>query len=197
VDPPGTKFDYNNNENNLLGLVLERATGQAYQDFLGERIWRPADLGSAFMYLDRPGGNVMKSCCILSRPIDWTKLGLLILNDGRLGERQILPAGWAREMVQPAPTWSGYGYQIWRDVLDLSGGNPTPRTWWASEGFATDDVVQFLGHGYQHVWVIPHLDAVIVRANRVWPQAPWDQSRIPNLLIRGLDAAESQQAAAR
>jgi len=196
VDPPGTKFDYNNNENNLLGLVLERATGQNYQDFVGERIWRPADLGPAFMYLEEPGGSVMKSCCIMSRPVDWTKLGLLILNDGRLGDRQILPPGWAREMVQPAATWAGYGYQVWRDVLDQSGGKPTPQTWWASEGFATDDVVQFLGHGYQHVWVIPHLDLVVVRANRVWPQEPWDQSWIPNRLIRGLGAAEGSETAA-
>ncbi len=191
VDPPGTKFDYNNNENNLLGLVLERATGQPYQDFVGERIWQPADLGPAFMYLEEPGGSVMKSCCILSRPVDWTRLGLLMLNDGRLDDRQILPPGWAGEMVRPAVTWDGYGYQIWRDVLDQSGGNPpTPQTWWASEEFASDDVVQFLGHGYQHVWVIPHLDTVVVRANRVWPEEPWDQSWIPNRLIRGLEAAE-------
>jgi CubicO group peptidase (beta-lactamase class C family) len=194
VDPPGTRFDYNNNENNLLGLVLERATGQRYQDYLGERIWRPAGLGPAFMYLDQPGGNVMKSCCILSRPVDWAKLGLLMLTDGRLQGRQILPPGWAREMVGPAPTWDGYGYQIWRDVLDLGGGEPTPKSWWAAEGFASDDVVHFSGHGFQHVWVIPHLDMVVVRANREWPREPWDQSRIPNLLIRGLAPAPTGAA---
>lgn len=191
VDKPGTKFDYNNNENNLLGLVLERATGQAYQEFIGERIWRPADLGPAFMYQEAPGGSVMKSCCILSRPADWARLGLLLLNDGRLGDRQILPPGWARQMVRPAPTWRGYGLQIWLDVYDTSDGQPpTNQTWWASEGFASDDTVQFLGYGFQHVWVIPHLDAVIVRASRVWPPAPWDQSRIPNILIRGMAPAD-------
>lgn len=191
ADPPGTKFEYNNNENNLLGIVIERATGQTYQAFIGERIWKAADLGPAFMYQEKPGGTVMKSCCILSRPMDWAKLGLLILNDGRLGDVQILPPGWVRQMVAPAQTWAGYGYQIWRDVYDKTGGQPpTPQTWWASEGFATDDVVHFLGYGFQHVWVIPHLDMVVVRATRVWPEEPWDQSKIPNLLIRGMAAAE-------
>lgn len=195
VDPPGTKFDYNNNENNLLGLVLERATGQAYQDFVGERIWQPADLGPAFMYQEAPGGSVMKSCCILSRPVDWAKLGLLILTDGRLGERQILPPGWARDMLEPASAWPGYGYQIWRDFYDKSDGQPpTTQTWWASERFATDDVVQFLGYGFQHVWVIPHLDLVVVRTARVWPPEPWDQTRIPNLLIRGMASTEALNA---
>jgi len=190
VDPPGTRFDYNNNENNLLGVVLERATGEKYQDYMGRRIWAAADLGPAFMYLDRPGGNVMKSCCILSRPIDWAKLGLLMLDDGRLGDRQVLPPGWVKQMTTAAETTDVYGYQIWLKP-DL-GANPygdppaSPRVWWASEPFASDDVFQFLGHGFQHVWVIPSLDMVVVRANKVWPAEPWDQTRIPNLLIRGL-----------
>jgi CubicO group peptidase (beta-lactamase class C family) len=192
ADSPGTRFDYNNNENNLLGVVIERATGQSYQDFIGERIWRAADLGPAFMYQEAPGGSVMKSCCILSRPIDWAKLGLLVLNDGRLGEQQILPPGWAREMVQPSATWSGYGYQIWRDPYDTTLGQPpTSQTWWSTEDFAAEDVVQFLGYGFQHVWVIPSLDMVVVRATRVWPDEPWDQSKIPNLLIRGMESAET------
>ncbi len=199
VDEPGTQFDYNNNENNLLGLVLERAVGESYQNYMGRRIWAAADLAPAFMYLDQPGGNVMKSCCILSRPVDWAKLGLLMLNDGRLGDKQILPPGWAKEMVQPASTTDVYGYQIW--LKPDQGMNPygdapdSPRVWWASEPFASDDLFQFLGHGFQHVWVVPSLDLVVVRANRVWPKEPWDQTRIPNLLIRGLTAEAPQDFA--
>jgi CubicO group peptidase (beta-lactamase class C family) len=193
ADPPGTKFDYNNNENNLLGVVLERAVGEQYQDYLGRKIWAAADLAPAYMYLDRPGGNVMKSCCILSRPIDWATLGLIMLNDGRLGDQQILPPGWVGQMVTPAPLTSSYGYQVWLEA-DM-GANPygdapdSTRVWWASEPFASEDLFQFLGHGFQHVWIVPSLDLVVVRANRVWPDEPWDQVRIPNLLIRGLREA--------
>ena len=192
VDPPGSRFDYNNNENNLLGMVLERATGSSYQDYVGEKLWAPLDLAPAYMYLDRLDGNVMKSCCIMSRPIDWTKLGLLLLKDGRYGDRQVLPPGWVAQMTTPAPTFDGYGLQIWLEVgLDGSASEPpvSPQAWWASETFASEDVVHFLGFGFQHVWVIPSLDMVVVRANRVWPDEPWDQSRIPNLLIRGLRSA--------
>jgi CubicO group peptidase (beta-lactamase class C family) len=195
ADAPGTRFDYNNNENNLLGLVLERATGLPYQAYMGKHLWAAADLAPAFMYLDRPGGNVMKSCCIMSRPIDWVKLGQLLLDDGRLDGQQILPPGWAAQMMQPADTWDGYGYQLWLKVGvtgEASAEPPaSPQAWWASEPFAREDVVQFLGHGFQHVWVIPGLQMVIVRANRVWPREPWDQSRIPNLLIRGLQAGSA------
>lgn len=201
VDPPGTRFDYNNNENNLLGLVLERAVGEKYQDYLGRRIWAPLDLGPAFMYLDRPGGNVMKSCCILSRPVDWARLGLLMLRKGELDGRQILPPGWVAQMLTPAATTDAYGYQIWLepDVGANPYGDPptSTRLWWASEPFASDDVYQFLGHGFQHVWVIPSLDLVVVRANQAWPREPWDQVRIPNLLIRGLRGAGAAAVASQ
>ena len=47
VDEPGSRFDYNNNETNLLGLVLERAVQQRYPEYLSEKIWQPLGLGPA------------------------------------------------------------------------------------------------------------------------------------------------------
>ncbi len=190
VDPPGSRWDYNNNESNLLGLALERATGMKYQDFLSLRLWQPMGLGPAAMYQDQPGGHVMKSCCILSRPIDWLSLGQLMLNRGRWNGQQIVPEPWIDRMLTPASTSEGYGYQIWLGNGSLwhIGNHPGPDvyTWWGSEPYAADDIYAFVGHGYQNVWVIPSLELVIVRAARQWPPQTWDVSRIPNLLIRAL-----------
>ncbi|NKB43869.1 MAG: serine hydrolase [Alphaproteobacteria bacterium] len=49
VDRPGTTFDYNNEETNLLGIVIERATGRRYADYLSEKLWRPLGLADAAM----------------------------------------------------------------------------------------------------------------------------------------------------
>ena len=192
VDEPGTRFDYNNNETNLLGLVLERAVRQKYPEYLSEKIWQPLGLGPARAYLDRPGGDAMKSCCILSRPIDWLKLGQLLLDDGVYEGKRLLPAGWVQEMVTPAATCPGYGYQVWLSPITLRGGSiqeqppAGPHLWWASEPFA-GTVYGFTGFGFHHVWILPELDIVVVRAHsRTWPDQPWDQSRIPNLLLRGM-----------
>ena len=190
VDSPGTRFDYNNNESQLLGLALERATGLKYPDFLSLRLWQPLGLGPAAMYLDRPRGRVMKSCCILSRPVDWLALGQLLLNNGSWRGRQIISAEWVRDMTTPASTYEGYGYQVWLGDGSLwhIGNHPGPEvyTWWGSEPYAEDGVYAFLGYGYQNVWVVPSLDLVILRAAREWPPNAWDVSRIPNLLIRAL-----------
>ena len=153
VDEPGSRFDYNNNETNLLGLVLERAVQQKYPEYLSEKIWQPLALGPARAYLDRPGGDAMKSCCILSRPIDWLKLGQLLLDDGIYAGKRILPPGWVAEMVTPAGTFPGYGYQVWLSPVTLRGGSireqapASPYLWWASEPFA-GTVYGFTGFGF-------------------------------------------------
>ena len=93
VDQPGTKFDYNNEETNLLGILIERATGKRYTEYLSEKLWQPLGLSDATMYLDRPNGSVMKSCCIFSRAYDWAKLGLLVSQKGTWnGEQLVLRA---------------------------------------------------------------------------------------------------------
>ncbi len=191
VDPPGTRWDYNNNENNLLGIVLENATGVPYQDYLAQRLWQPLGLGPARMYLDREGGNAMKSCCILSRAIDWLHLGQLMLEGGAYNGRSLVPRAWIQQMLQPAAVNPGYGYQIWLgdgSLWSISKEFPDPAiyTWWGSEAYRTSDIYVFVGHGYQTVWVVPSLQLVIVRATREWSPQPWDVSKIPNLLIDAL-----------
>ena len=34
ADPPGSRFEYNNEETNLLGMVIERAVGRRYAAYL-------------------------------------------------------------------------------------------------------------------------------------------------------------------
>ena len=45
-----------------------------------------------------------------------------------------------------------------------------------------------VGFGFQRVWIVPSLDLVILRAGRAWPDN-WDESVIPNLLIRAARGA--------
>lgn len=43
---PGTRFEYSNTNSVLLGLVIERATGQSYEAALTERLFAPLGAGS-------------------------------------------------------------------------------------------------------------------------------------------------------
>ena len=197
IDPPGTKFEYNNNESNLLGMVLEKAVGMSYQEYLSKEIWPAFGLGKAEAYLDKENGSIMKSCCIFSRPIDWLKLGQIILDKGEVNQKQVINEKYITQMTTPSPTNQGYGYQLWLKPLELRGGyvgEPAPKNpqiWWSSEIYL-DTVYNFSGYGHHKTWIIPSLDMVVVRINgNSWPKEPFDQSKIPNMLIKSLGSTQS------
>jgi len=49
---------------------------------------------------------------------DFGRIGQLLLDGGKRGDRQIVPAGWVRQMTAMVPTGSdrmpGYGFQTWQ-----------------------------------------------------------------------------------
>lgn len=190
VAEPGTTFDYNNQVNQLLGLILERATGEDYEVLLSQRLWQPLGLRAAAMPLDRPGGMAMTSCCILSRPVDWLRIGQLFIDGGRYKGQQVVPESWLREMLQPSPAYRGYGYQVWVGDQKVGGERPpgVPLVPWQSELFAAPQVIIFHGHGGQRVYVMPDKRLVIVRAARQWPEA-WDDAMLPNVIWRATAGA--------
>ncbi len=195
VDPPGARWDYNNNETTLLGHLLTVATSRRYVTWLAETIWQPLGLRDADMYLDRPGGSVMMSCCILSRPMDFLRIGMMLRDKGQYAGRQIVPASWIDQMITPAETSDGYGYQTWLGDRNVEADFPadvSPNYSWASEQYVAKDTFQMNGFGFQRVWVVPSRDLVILRAGRTWP-AKWDESAIPNTIVRAIDSVEGMQ----
>ena len=188
---PGTHWEYNNNESNLLGVILERASGRRYSEYLSASLWRPLGLSDAALYMDSENGSPMFSCCVLSRPLDWLKLGVLFLDGGVWEGRQLVPRPWIDAMATPAATNSGYGYQVWLGDYAVAATRPQPtydNQPYASEPFADPKTVVFRGFGYQRVWIMPSKKLVIVRAGRTWP-SDWDNAAIPNTIYRGIDDA--------
>ena len=187
ADRPGSRWEYNNNESNLLGVILQRASGRRYADYLSESLWAPLGLTDAAAYLDRPGGTPMFSCCILSRPIDWLKLGVLFLRKGEWDGQQIVPTAWIDAMTTPASTNAGYGYQVWLGNHAVASDRPQPsypNQPYSSEPFADEETIVFRGFGYQRVWIMPTRGLVIMRAGKSWPP-DWDNVVIPNTIYRG------------
>jgi CubicO group peptidase (beta-lactamase class C family) len=177
ADPPGTRFNYLNPVPQLLGEVLQRATGERYAAYLSRRLWQPLGAADAYVTLDRPGGLARVSGTLLATAEDWTRLGVLIA--GRGGG--IVPADWIAQMTAPSPANPNYGFLIWRG----SPHNPargynsaSPLKIPAAEPFALADTVYFDGAGAERVYVSPSAKLVITRIGR--PDLKWDDSRLPN-----------------
>ena len=185
---PGEFFAFSNANAQLVGAVLESATGEAYEDYLNSRLWAPLGAGPAQLYMDRPGGMPAVYCCYRATPRDWLRYGAALAADGRVQERQLWPAGWVGEMTRPSIVYPNYGYQIWV-------GNPpeTGRRYVQDRELAAPhgppieaDGVFFLeGGGFRTMYVIPDEELVILRLGYFHPD--WLTSTLPNLVLAGLN----------
>jgi CubicO group peptidase (beta-lactamase class C family) len=90
--PHGGPFSYISANTDLLGWAIERATGQTIAALLSARIWKPMGAEDrAYVTLDRKGlARCAGGLCATAR--DFARLGQLIVDDGRRGARQIIPA---------------------------------------------------------------------------------------------------------
>ena len=193
-NPPGTVFDYNGVNPTLLVMVIERATGRRYADYLSENIWEPLGNREAAVWLDQEGGLARGATSLYAVPMDWLRIGELVLNQGVLNGEQIVTSDWIQQMTSPSPTNPLYGFLIWvgseyvetRELESFEGFAAT-----ADDPFVAGDVVYFDGLGGQRVYVIPSRDMVIVRTGVLSQE--WQDSILPNVLVAGLEPSEPEQ----
>ena len=188
---PGSKFDYNDINAQLVGMIVERATGKPYAEYLQERLWEPLGGQHAEFWLDQEGGLAMTACCLLGSPVDWAKIGLMMKDGGRFNDHQIIPERWIERMITPSARFSGYGYLTWlgKGVMDDSSGKAgVERN--QSERFLAEDMFYLSGYGGQRVYVSRELDLVIVRLGPFSGMQPlhpdWDNAYLLNTIIRGI-----------
>ena len=118
VAPPGTRFNYNTAESNLLGEVLRSALGMNAAPYLSQKIWQPMGMESdANWLLSLPEDRETGGCCISATLRDYARLGLLALADGVLPDgTRVLPKGWMAASTMPSQGYEGYGYKWWLDA---------------------------------------------------------------------------------
>ncbi len=185
--PPGTRFAYYNHDSQLAGEALAAAVGGDYARWLSERIWKPLGAGEASLFLDREGGSPHYFCCLQARPWDWLRVGELIRNRGRVHGRQLVPAEWIAAMTRPSAHNPNFGLQIWLGSPHVRERRYSPTAALvvpAAEPFARDDVIFLDGAGGQRVYVVPSERLTIVRIGN--PAPDWDDSALPNIILRGL-----------
>lgn len=81
---PGENYSYNSATTAILGLVIERATGQSYAQYLSRKVWQPLGMEkSALIGIDSKKHHTAKSYAGLTTNVrDLAKIGKLFLNNG-------------------------------------------------------------------------------------------------------------------
>ncbi len=182
---PYQNFYYANANPQYLGWVLERVSNKTYADYLSEALWKPLGAKNARVWLDQEHGATRTSCCLQASAEDWLRIGLLILNKGKVGDQQLVEQKWINNMIAPSETNPNYGWQIWLGSPHLpsrSYNKDTPFSVPAAKPFIANDVAYLDGSGGQRVYIIPSENTVIVRIGK--PSPTWDDSALPNLVLK-------------
>lgn len=185
---PGQTWGHHDSDSVALGVLLERATGRRYPEYLSEKLWQPLGNRDATLWLDREGGMAHTECCFLASVGDWTRVGEMLRNGGAFRGRRVLPAGWVARMQTRARGNPNYGFQLWlgspytaRRLYLPSRPRSAPNL--SAEPYAADDVFFLDGFGKRRLWIIPSAALVILREGT--NPDDWDDSRIPNIILRG------------
>ena len=158
--PSGKKHHYVSMDTQVLGMVLQNATGKKPSEYLEEKIWKKLGMRSDANWLIDDTGMDMVFAALNVTARDYARLGLLYAHEGNWKGEQIVPTDWVKNSttplsphVQPGVTTRkmGYGYQ-----------------WWIPE-HPQDDYFATGIYG-QYIYVNPGQQVVIVKnsANSQW-----------------------------
>jgi CubicO group peptidase (beta-lactamase class C family) len=117
----------------VLSAIIQKVSGEKLIDYLTPRLFQPLGIEGA-VWEDSPQGINCGGWGLYVKTEDMAKMGLLFLQKGKWGDRQLVPEAWIKDATTshieslPAGTkrkdlktkkensdWlHGYGYQMWR-----------------------------------------------------------------------------------
>src|SRR5690606_17991814 len=174
IGEPGKKFIYQSGNSQLLGFIIQKATGYNVSEYCSMKLWSKLGMESdAYWSLDKEHGDEKAFCCLYATARDFARLGRLILNNGNWNGEQIIPRGYMEEMVHiPAGIQTEDGIDNYQYGLHI----------WTYQGH-TSPVVYCRGILGQYIITIPEENWVIVRLG---------QKKSKNYTIDGTNASIKQ-----
>jgi CubicO group peptidase (beta-lactamase class C family) len=159
--PPDTMWVYNGGGMELLGNIIERASGKPLDAFAREFLFNPLGVTDFEWKAYAKNGKIAAAAGLRLRPRDAAKIGQLMLSDGVWNGRQVVPPDWTRQSVIPRFQAIGYfggtlfyGYQ-----------------WWLGRSLAEGKEVRWIaafGWGGQRIFVVPELDMVVMMTSGLY-----------------------------
>jgi CubicO group peptidase (beta-lactamase class C family) len=157
--PHGGRFHYISVNTDLLGWVVERASGKRFADLFSELIWQPMGAAeNAYITVDRLGASrCAGGMCMATR--DLARIGQLILERGARGTQQIIPESWIADILENGDTdaWNASTF------VDLYPGLPMHyrAKWYVEHG--RQPLLFGMGIHGQNLFIDPANEIVIAK----------------------------------
>ena len=164
IGPPGKRWLYSGGATALVARIIAKGTSQPLPDYARTALFDPLGLGPTEWINNKdtwvaarygPGdGEPVAASGLRMTPRDLARIGQLVLNNGAVGGRQVLPAKWLTECLTPRVSVDEqrrFGYQWYIGDFEY-GSREHPRL---------DRWVGCYGNGGQRLFVMPDLDLVV------------------------------------
>src|SRR5450432_563282 len=163
--PPGTRMAYCNAGPAVAAYVIEKLTGQPFEDFVEEHLFRPMGMKTATYFPPNPaiaatlyhddGKTTFPYWNIIFRPSgsinasasDMAAYVQFYLNRGNANGRQIVPGEDISRMESPASTWAAQA--------GLKAGYGLDNYWEVNEGFVYHGHDGDVDGGLAEMWYMP------------------------------------------
>ena len=129
---PGTDFDYNSSNADVIGWLISRVSGQPYEQFISEKIWSKLGMEhDAYFTVDRAFMPVVTGG-MNSTLRDAARFALMIKNEGKVNNKQLIPSAWINsalnideKLKSHMTTNPKYGEESWEAYHNM---------WWILDG---------------------------------------------------------------
>ncbi|MFK7830468.1 MAG: serine hydrolase domain-containing protein [Congregibacter sp.] len=192
VNEPGTRYDYSNANSELIAPIIERATGSRYEVWLAKQVLGPLGALGGDIWVNRIGGTAHSGCCARLPAETYLRLAVLYANDGVWEGERLLPAGYVAEVTTATEynPHTGMGLYVAGPYIEMRGAaNPDVSFGKTKHGevYLDKDLYLFDGNGNQVVYIVPRHGLIALRVGSRPPkERPWDNSAMPNTLLRAL-----------
>lgn len=180
VDPVGAFFHYNDYHLFLIGMILERATGEPLARYFERKLWQPmgAEYPASLSIDSRRHGFVHLESGLNAAALDLARFGQLFLDCGTVGGTQIVPTDWVQSSTGPegarrdADWFRFYANRPWGRVF--AAGRAFYKHWWWGHEAGPGDCDYFaMGALGAHIYVSPRHRVVVVRLSQRFPKGFW------------------------
>ncbi|CAB4885276.1 unannotated protein [freshwater metagenome] len=123
---PGTESIYRSVDPQMIGMIIQKVTGQSISDYFTQNIWQQvgADFDATWN-VDKVGGYEKTFCCFNAVPRDYARIGQLVLDKGVIPftKKQVISSAWMKRITSPVTRldydW-GYGAYFWHPYPGVS-----------------------------------------------------------------------------
>ncbi len=160
---PGTKFNYQSVNTQVLGLLLEKVTGKRLNEFAEEKLWKKIGAQSdAFFYESKDQPDTCAFACFNATVRDYARVGLMMMRGGTLGGQRVVSTSWVHDSTTPGADFLKPGA-----LGEMGGPLGYAYQWWIPPG--DDGAFEAQGIFGQSIYVNPKVHVVIVQTS-AWPE---------------------------